>query len=112
MSETPSKRPVLFYDGDCEACRNWASRLSDLTDGQVNTIPFAEADSGVITHTPSAVHFVEPDGRRTTGAEAIFRALSGTRRGRLALWAWRWIPGFRAVSRWVYARVAANRHRL
>jgi predicted DCC family thiol-disulfide oxidoreductase YuxK len=111
----PQDRPVLLYDGDCEACRNWAARLDTLTAGRVATVPLQEADPGLLGRPREAleaeVHLVEPDGRFTAGAEAIFRALAGTRRGRLALWAWRWLPGFRPASRWVYSRVAAGRHR-
>ena len=116
MTESPPDRPVLLYDGECEACRNWAARLGADTKGDVACVPYQSAPEqvqGIATGAlRGAVHLVEPDGRITVGAEAIFRALRGTRRGRLALWAWRWLPGFRAGSRWIYARVAANRHRL
>lgn len=115
MSGSAPDRPVLLYDGDCDACRNWAASLRTLTAGRVVTIPLQEADPGLLGRPrealEAAVHLVEPGGRVTAGAEAVFRALDGTRRGRLALWAWRWLPGFRPVSRWVYRRVAARRRR-
>jgi hypothetical protein len=56
-----------------------------------------------------AVHLVEPDGTVSRGAEAVLRLLA-LRPGRgLGLFAYRRIPGFRAVSEACYRFVAGHR---
>jgi hypothetical protein len=59
----------------------------------------------------AAVHFVEPDGRATRGAEAVFRALSHGEgwAGALPLAAYRFVPGFAGVAEWGYRLVASHR---
>jgi lipase maturation factor/DCC1-like thiol-disulfide oxidoreductase len=56
-----------------------------------------------------AVHLIEPDGRLSRGAEAVFRALAYAPRKGGWLWAYRTIPGFRALSEWGYRAVASHR---
>src|SRR6185436_18997047 len=55
----------------------------------------------------SAVHLLEPDGRVTRAAEAVFRTLAVTRRW--PLWLYENIPGLAPSSELGYRLVAANR---
>jgi predicted DCC family thiol-disulfide oxidoreductase YuxK len=59
----------------------------------------------------AAVHLVEPDGRVTRGAEAIFRALAHgeSRSLALPLAAYRFVPGVAALTEWGYRLVASQR---
>jgi hypothetical protein len=74
--------------------------------------PYQSA-AGLIPDIPpeafaASVHLVEPDGRISRGAEAWFGglAISGMR---LPLLAYRFVPGFAAVSELGYRQVAAHR---
>ncbi len=55
-----------------------------------------------------AVHLVEPDGRVSRGAEAVYRALAYGGFA-LPLAGYRWLPGFAGLSEWGYRLVAAHR---
>ena len=59
----------------------------------------------------AAVHLVEPDGRVSRGAEAVFRALAcgAGRTAALPFAAYRFVPGFAAAAEWGYRLVAAHR---
>ncbi len=56
-----------------------------------------------------AVQLIEPDGRRSQGAEAAFRALAYARSFGWPLWLYLRLPGFAAASEWGYRIVARNR---
>ena len=56
----------------------------------------------------SRAWLVAPDGRRWGGAEAIWHALYLSPVLILVLLPLRWVPGFRPISEWVYAWVAAR----
>src|SRR6185503_5770074 len=56
-----------------------------------------------------AVHLIEPDGRSSRGAEAVFRLLALARGGGAWLAAYRRMPGIRAVSETGYRFVAGHR---
>jgi len=104
-TETARERPLLLYDGECPFCRRWAARGQKLRSGQVDFQPNqAEA-------CPSAVQLIEPGGRVSSGAEAIFRTLATRRGWRWLPWLYQRLPGFGAVTRMVYRWVARNRHR-
>jgi lipase maturation factor 1 len=59
----------------------------------------------------SAVHFIETDGRISSGAEAIFRMLSYERRtgSGIGLWCYGKVPGFAPAARVAYRWVAGHR---
>jgi predicted DCC family thiol-disulfide oxidoreductase YuxK len=54
-----------------------------------------------------AVHLIEPGGRVTRGAEAVFRSLIGVWRG--PLWAYERVPGCAAICEAVYRFIARRR---
>lgn len=55
-----------------------------------------------------SVQLVEPDGRRSSGAQAVFRALA---LGGSPRWSWAYdrIPGFKPIAEWSYSLIAGNR---
>jgi predicted DCC family thiol-disulfide oxidoreductase YuxK len=108
-----SNIPLLVYDGDCEFCKRWIARWREVTGDRVAYAPFQEAAARFPQIPESefarAVHLIEPDGRRSRGAEAVFRALAHAPRGVAWLWAYRTIPGFAGLSEGCYRLVAEHR---
>lgn len=114
-----SSRPVLIYDGDCGFCIFWVTRWRRVTGERLEYRPYHE----VVDRFPDvpvrafrkAVHLIEPDGRVSSGPEAIFRALA-TVPGRGGwLWVHENVPGARFVLNTAYGFVASHRpafHRL
>jgi predicted DCC family thiol-disulfide oxidoreductase YuxK len=83
------------------------------TDARVAYAPFQEV-AGRFPSIPieafrAQAHLIEPDGRVSRGAEAVFHALSYAPRGGWLLMAYRHVPGFAAVSEAVYHWVARHR---
>ncbi len=106
-------RPLLIYDGTCGFCREWVARWSRITGDRVDYAPYQE----VAPRFPGipeerfrrAVHLVEPGGRVTSGAEAVFRALAASPGRRFPLWLYDHVPGFAPASEACYALVAGHR---
>ena len=110
---TPAARPHFVYDGDCGFCRGWVERWRRRTGDRVVYAPFQEvADrfpSIALDAFRARVHLIEPDGRVSRGAEAVFRALSHAPHGGWLLFVYRRVPGFAAVAEAVYGWVAGHR---
>jgi lipase maturation factor 1 len=105
-------RPCLVWDGDCGFCRRSVQHLRLRLGESVEFEPYQTAHvrfPGIpVEAFREAVHLVEPDGRTSRGAEAVFRALA--RGGQtLPLAAHHWLPGFGALSEWGYRQVASHR---
>lgn len=107
------KRPVLIYDGDCGFCRRWVRRWERALEGRVDALSSREAGprfpSLPRAALSQALHLVEPDGRVSRGAEAVFRALSYAPGRGLALRLYERSPAFARASESVYAFLAARR---
>jgi predicted DCC family thiol-disulfide oxidoreductase YuxK len=105
-------KPILIFDGDCGFCRVWVRRWKNLTGDRVDYVPSQEAGKEFPDIPPAdfqkAVQLMEPDGRRTAGAEAVFRTLTyaGFPGG---LRAYEKIPGFSVFSEFAYGVVAGHR---
>jgi predicted DCC family thiol-disulfide oxidoreductase YuxK len=73
-------RPLVLFDGDCGFCRRWVARWQLNTRGRVRFEPgrwwhrwwlgIRKADMR------RAMQLVEPSGRVSQGAEAVFRMLA------------------------------------
>lgn len=101
-----------MYDGDCGFCRRWIGRWRESVKDRAEFAPAREAAArfpGIAPSFAEAVHLIEPDGRVTRGAEAVFRllALVPGRGGWLR--AYRTVPGVRALSEALYRLVAGHR---
>jgi predicted DCC family thiol-disulfide oxidoreductase YuxK len=105
-------RPCLVWDGDCGFCRRSVQHLRPWVGERVAFEPYQAAHARFpaipLAAFREAVHLVEPDGRVSRGAEAVFRALAHGGRT-LPLAAYRRLPGFAALSEWVYRQVASHR---
>src|SRR5215831_1096461 len=106
-------RPVFIYDGDCGFCRRWIERWRGAT-GDAVEYATSEAAAPRFPDIPrarfaEAVAFVEPGGRVTFGAEAVFGALATSPGGAWPLWAYEHVPGVAPVSHFVYRQVAGHR---
>jgi lipase maturation factor 1 len=109
----PGGAPLVVYDGDCASCRAWVARGRRLTGPAVEYASYPE----VAARFPeigrdrfrSAVHLIEPDGRVSRGAEAVFRALALARRQGWLLWLYERVPGLARASEAVYRLVARHR---
>ncbi|WP_342376945.1 lipase maturation factor family protein [Myxococcus stipitatus] len=110
----PHCPPLLLYDADCGFCRRWVARWALSTEGRVRFLP-GRRRLLLLLGIPArdmrqASQLVEPSGRVTQGAEAVFRALARsprwTTRGmaRLGL-----LPGVLRVSQRVYRLIARHR---
>jgi predicted DCC family thiol-disulfide oxidoreductase YuxK len=110
---SPPARPLVLFDGDCGFCRFWIARWRGLLEGRVDFAPFQD-EANRFPEVPReafarAVRLVEPDGRVSGGAEAVFRALSRRPGGARWLRAYRGLPGFAPVAEIVYRAIAAHR---
>jgi len=71
----------VVFDGDCGFCRFWVARWRHRTGDRVEYLPsnatgLAERLPIQLDRLASAVHVIEPDGRISPGAEAVFRLLA------------------------------------
>lgn len=111
----PVARPTLLWDGDCSFCRRWIARWRKLTGDAIDYQPYQAAAAERAPGVPreafgKAVHLVEPDGRITRAAEAVFRSLALGGRMRWLLWLHAHVPPFRWATELGYAIVASNRN--
>jgi predicted DCC family thiol-disulfide oxidoreductase YuxK len=128
-------RPILVFDGDCGFCRFWVARWGYRTGDRIEYQPFQNPDiASRFPHIPAdrfagAVHLIEPDGRTSAGALAVFRllALAGApqdteparlqghasrrsgRAGSLLTGIYHRVPGAATVSERAYRVVADHR---
>lgn len=106
-------RPVFLYDGACGFCRRWVARLRSRTGPAVWFVPAQRTALrwllGVRKSEARARSvLVEPGGRRSGGAEAIFRVLQRGR-GRRALGRLLQAPGVLQLAQLGYAAIARRR---
>ena len=110
----PPDRPLVVFDGDCGFCRFWVERWRYRTDDRVEYVPsnapgIAERLPGLqLDRLARAVHFIEPNGRVSAGAEAVFRLLAFAG-SRIPLTLYTHLPVVAAISDAAYELVANHR---
>ncbi|HYM81030.1 MAG TPA: DCC1-like thiol-disulfide oxidoreductase family protein, partial [Candidatus Limnocylindria bacterium] len=114
-------RPMLIYDGECRFCRQWIRRWRRLIGDRVEYAPYRAVAHRFpeipIERFQRAVQLVEPGGRWSQGAEAVFRSLAARPESARVKWSWcAWplwlyqhVPGFAPASEWGYRLVADHR---
>ena len=112
-NEPPPGRPLLVFDGDCTFCRTWIGYWKLLTGEAIAYAPYQEAAEG-FPETPRedfqrAVQLILPGGERFSAAHAVFRSLAAVPGYAWLQWAYQRVPGFAAMTEWVYRQVAAHR---
>ena len=116
MDPSSSPKPLLVYDGNCSFCRLWIERWRTLTRDRVQFAPFQEV-AAQFPEIPRedfarAVQLILPDGRVSSAAEAVFRALAFAPGWAWMLWLYQHLPGVAPVAEVVYRFVARNRNPL
>jgi lipase maturation factor 1 len=111
-SLAPSQ-PLLTYDGKCRFCTYWVRRWKGRVGSGFRVEPYQEAASW-FSGVPAAefeahVVLIEPSGRVSTGAEAVFRALSYGKGSKKWLFFYENVPFFRQVSEGIYGWVSRHR---
>src|SRR5687767_4727119 len=98
-------KPLLIFDGDCSFCRVWIARWKRFTRDKVDYAPAQEVGKqfpDIPTQDfQKAVQLIEPDGHRTSAAEAVFRALHYGGSGFLSK-AYERVPGFAPITEFAY----------
>src|SRR5262245_21968024 len=107
------KRPLLVFDGDCTFCRTWIARWQNATADAVDYAPsqqvaaqFPEIEAAGFRES---VVLIEPDGRVSHAAEAVFRSRAAAPGRGLGLWCYQRVPGFAWASELAYRIVARHR---
>lgn len=114
MGDLPAdSRPLLVFDGDCQFCAYWARYWQKLTGDAVDYRAYQEVAPRYpqipLGDFQRAVQYIAPDGRRAGAAEASFLTLSHARAKGFWLTLYRRLPGFAAMTEWIYAFIAAHR---
>ncbi len=109
----PPPKPVLVFDGQCGFCRRRVRRWQRTVGERIDYQPFQDT-SERFSEIPRerferAVHFIEPDGHVSSGAEAVFRsqAVAGYRRWPLIFY--NRVAGVRWITERGYRFVAEHR---
>lgn len=114
VSPPTRDRPVLAYDDDCTFCKRWVARWEQWTGDAIAYEPYQK----LTTEFPEipteafaeAVKLIEPSGRVTSGAAAVFRSLALGGATTLGWILYRRVPAFAPLCEFAYHFIA--RHRL
>src|SRR5579872_759664 len=108
-----SSRPLLVYDGDCAFCKFWVRYWQQLTGQEVDYRPYQEAAADypaiALSEFQRASQYITPDGHYAGAAEASFRVLGHAPGKEFWLRLYEELPGFAAISEFVYSIIAAHR---
>jgi predicted DCC family thiol-disulfide oxidoreductase YuxK len=104
----------MIYDGDCAFCAYWIERWRARAGERMEYVTYQETAEQFPQISRErferAVHLIEPDGRISAGAEAVFRALEyAPGPPRRSLWLYQHIPGLAPLCEWVYRFIADHR---
>ncbi len=110
---SPPARPLLVYDGACGFCRVWIARWRRVIGERIEYAAYQDAAERVPAVPREAfaraVHLIEPGGRISRAAEAVFRSLAYAPGHGWPLWLYRFVPGVAPLSEACYAWVAGHR---
>ena len=111
----PESGPAIIYDGTCGFCKRQVERLHRWVDNGLRAVPYQSEAARELLPDLSEERLASQvwaivDGRRSGGAEAIFRVMNVCWPWRLVTWPY-WVPGVRQIADAMYRWVAANRYR-
>src|SRR6478609_2511061 len=109
----PPPKALLIWDGDCDFCRLWIERWSEMTAGKVDYTTYQEAGDHFPEIPPDEFNrslvLIQPDGTVVFAAEAACSSLANRRSREWLGWTYDHVPGFSAVSETGYGFIARNR---
>lgn len=116
VSDPPSDRPVLVYDGDCAFCRRWVERgrrwLGDRLDYVASREGAPRYPEIPAEAYAAGVQFIDLDGRVWGNAAGALHALALRPGWCWVVGAYERVPGVGRLAEAVYRLVATNRGRL
>ncbi len=109
-----SRRPVLYWDGDCGFCRRWVDRWQESSGESVEYRIIQKAPANVVEAAggdpPQRIVLEMPDGTLLTGAQAALQALQNSAASaKLSMYLYNRLAAFRALTESLYRWVAAHR---
>ena len=106
-------RPLLIFDGDCGFCRYCVEYARRLTGEQVRYEPYQSVadqfDDISRADLQRSIYLIEPDGGRSSGAEAAFRTLAMAPEHGSWRWCYEHISGFGTLTEALYTFVSQRR---
>jgi predicted DCC family thiol-disulfide oxidoreductase YuxK len=112
VNESPERgTPLLVYDGECGFCARCVERFVVQAGDSVEVARSQDVARSLelpLEDCERSVQFLDGEGHRTQGAEAVFRALAAAGKGRW-LWAYQNLPFFGGLTELGYRGVAQNR---
>jgi predicted DCC family thiol-disulfide oxidoreductase YuxK len=112
MSQHP-ERPLLIFDGDCSFCRAWTNYWKERTGDRVIYMPYQELSdpyAGITRQEFAAsVQLLLPNGRRFSGAQAVFNLLHLASENKFWLRVYKRVFGFAQVTEAGYRLIAGHR---
>jgi predicted DCC family thiol-disulfide oxidoreductase YuxK len=107
---------LLVYDGDCGFCTRSASWIARRLPPTCRAQPWQALDLASVglseADVTTAAYWIEPDGRRRRGSEAVAAALVAAGGAWRPLGVLLGVPPLSWLARAVYRLIADNRHRL
>ena len=98
---------IMFYERRCAFCHRWVKRWKARTGSRILYVP-REIFLPAQLFGRDAVQLIERNGKRSRGADAVFRAL-GRAPGLWLLTRFGRLPGVRHIAEFAYRRVARHR---
>lgn len=109
----PRDRPLLVYDGACGFCRFCVEYWAKLTGERIRYAAFQDVAPQFpeipVKEFQNAVQLIQPDGSRSSAAEAVFRTLACVPGSGWPLWLYGHVPAFAPASEAIYRIVAKHR---
>src|SRR6266566_8507532 len=112
VSNSPPK-PLMIWDGECLFCKMWIERWREITAGKIDYATYQQAADQFpeipVDQFKRAMAFIEPDGKTSFAAEAVYRSLQYRSSRKWLEWSYDHVPGFAAISERAYKFVARHR---
>src|SRR5438876_8983888 len=109
----PPPKPLMIWDGECLFCKMWIERWREITAGKVGYAAYQQAASQFpeipLDQFKHAMAFIEPDGKTSFAAEAVYRSLQYRSSRKWLEWSYDHVPGFAEVSELAYRFIARQR---
>jgi predicted DCC family thiol-disulfide oxidoreductase YuxK len=109
----PPPKPLMIWDGECHFCKMWIERWRETTAGKVDYATYQQAADQFpeipLDQFKHAMAFIEPDGKTSFAAEAVYRSLQYRSSRKWLEWSYGHVPGFAAISESAYKFIARHR---